>query len=321
MKENKLELIIPMKSIGKRADIALQDLMSTYSRAKVQAWIKSGYILLESKKISSKDIVMGGERVSVNVQQDEKILQFEAENIPLNIIYEDENLFVINKDKNMVVHPGAGNWSGTILNAILSHFPENKSLPRCGIVHRLDKDTTGLMVVAKDEVTQSNLVKQLQSKKVFREYRAIVWGQVLVNKSIDLPIGRHPSVRTKMAINKNNGKNAVTHYEVLERFVMHSYLKCKLETGRTHQIRVHMNHNTSPIVGDQTYGLKKIIPTKEISLALKEATINFPRQALHSSSLGLIHPKTKRDMRWDIDLPEDMKSLLDLIRYESSIPS
>ena len=133
-------------------------------------------------------------------------------------------LFDLNKDKNMVVHPGAGNWSGTILNAILSHLPENKSLPRCGIVHRLDKDTTGLMVIAKDEITQLNLTKQLQSKKVFREYRAIVWGQVLVNKSIDLPIGRHPSVRTKMAINKNNGKNAVTHYEVLERFVMHSYL-------------------------------------------------------------------------------------------------
>jgi 23S rRNA pseudouridine1911/1915/1917 synthase len=248
-----------------------------------------------------------------------KYYNSKAENIPLNIIYEDENLFVINKDKNMVVHPAAGNWSGTILNAILFHFPKNKSLPRCGIVHRLDKDTTGLMVVAKDEITQSNLIKQLQSKKVFREYRAIVWGQVLVNKSIDLPIGRHPSVRTKMAINKNNGKNAVTHYEVLERFIMHSYLRCKLETGRTHQIRVHMNHNTSPIVGDQTYGLKKIIPTKEISLALKEATINFPRQALHSSSLGLIHPKTKEHMRWDIDLPQDMKNLLDLIRHESSI--
>ena len=142
---------------------------------------------------------------------------------------------------------------------------------------------------------------------------------MLINKSINLPIGRHPSVRTKMAINKNNGKNAVTHYEVLERFLMHSYLRCKLETGRTHQIRVHMNHNTSPIVGDQTYGLKKIIPTKEISRALKDATIKFPRQALHSSSLGLIHPKTKKDMLWDIDLPQDMLDLLNLIRSESSV--
>ena len=212
MKKEKLELIIPNKSTGKRIDIALQELMSNYSRAKVQSWIKSGFILLENKRITSKDIVLGGERVTVEVQQDEKILQFEPENISLNIVYEDENLFVINKDQNMVVHPAAGNWSGTILNAILFHFPKNKSLPRCGIVHRLDKDTTGLMVVAKDEVTQSNLIKQLQSKKVFREYRAIVWGQVLVNKSIDLPIGRHPSVRTKMAINKNNGKNDVTHY-------------------------------------------------------------------------------------------------------------
>ena len=319
MKQEKLELIIPNTSIGKRADIALHELMSAYSRAKIQEWIKSGFVLLEGKKISSRDIVMGGEKVIVKVQQDEKELQFQPENIPIKIAYEDEDLLVINKDKNMVVHPAAGNWSGTLLNAILFHIPENKALPRCGIVHRLDKDTTGLMVVAKDEITQSSLIRQLQSKKVFREYRAIVWGQVLVNKSIDLPIGRHPSIRTKMAINKNNGKNAVTHYEVLERFIMHSYLRCKLETGRTHQIRVHMSHNTSPIVGDQTYGLKKIIPTKEISLALKESTINFPRQALHSSSLGLIHPKTKDHMRWDIDLPKDMKNLLDLIRHESSI--
>lgn len=319
MKQEKLELIIPNTSIGKRADIALHELMSAYSRAKIQEWIKSGFVLLEGKKISSRDIVMGGEKVIVKVQQDEKELQFQPENIPIKIAYEDEDLLVINKDKNMVVHPAAGNWSGTLLNAILFHIPENKALPRCGIVHRLDKDTTGLMVVAKDEITQSSLIRQLQSKKVFREYRAIVWGQVLVNKSIDLPIGRHPSIRTKMAINKNNGKNAVTHYEVLERFMMHSYLRCKLETGRTHQIRVHMSHNTSPIVGDRTYGLKRIIPTKEISLALKEAAINFPRQALHSSSLGLIHPKTKKNMRWDIDLPEDMKNLLDLIRSESSI--
>ena len=173
MKQEKLELIIPKKSTGKRIDIALQELMPSYSRAKIQAWIKSNFILIENKKISSKDIVLGGEKISVEVQQDEKILQFEPENIPLNIVYEDENLFVINKDKNMVVHPAAGNWSGTILNAILFHFPMNKSLPRCGIVHRLDKDTTGLMVVAKDEVTQSNLIKQLQSKKVFREYRRL----------------------------------------------------------------------------------------------------------------------------------------------------
>ena len=157
MKQEKLELIIPMKSTGKRVDIVLQELMPIYSRAKVQAWIKSGYILLDRKKTTSKDIVLGGERVSVEVQQDQKILQFEAENIPLNIIYEDEHLFVINKDKNMVVHPAVGNWGGTILNAILFHFPRNKSLPRCGIVHRLDKDTTGLMVVAKDESTQVSL--------------------------------------------------------------------------------------------------------------------------------------------------------------------
>ena len=184
MKQEKLELIIPVSSIGKRADVAIQDLLSSYSRAKIQEWIKSGFILLESKKISPKDIFMGGERVFIDIQQDEKELQFEPENIPLNIVYEDEDLLIINKQKNMVVHPAAGNWSGTLLNAILFHIPKNKALPRCGIVHRLDKDTTGLMVVAKNEITQSNLVKQLQEKKVFREYRAIVWGQVLVNKQL-----------------------------------------------------------------------------------------------------------------------------------------
>ena len=319
MTEEKLELIIPKSLIGRRIDIAIQELLSTYSRAKIQEWIKSGFIFSERKKITPKDIVMGGEKVFVNIQPDEKELQFQPENIPLNIVYEDEELIIINKEKNRVVHPAAGNWSGTILNAILYHFPKNKFLPRCGIVHRLDKDTTGLMVIAKNEITQSNLISQLQKKKVFREYRAIVWGQVLVNKSIDLPIGRHPTVRTKMAVNRNNGKDAITHYEVLERFLMHSYLRCRLETGRTHQIRVHMSHNTCPIVGDKTYGLKKIIPTKEMTDKLREATINFPRQALHSISLGLEHPKTKKEMLWDIDLPEDMKNLLDLIRSESRI--
>jgi 23S rRNA pseudouridine1911/1915/1917 synthase len=172
------------------------------------------------------------------------------------------------------------------------------------------------MVVAKDEVSQQHLVRQLQSKKVNREYRAIVWGQIWKNKSINEPIGRHPTVRVKMAVNKINGKDSTTHFEVLERFGLHSYLRCNLETGRTHQIRVHMQFNDSPIVGDPVYGLKKIIPTKNIPSDLRKASLEFHRQALHAIGLGLIHPFTNEPMRWVIDLPEDMKALLDIIRNE-----
>ena len=236
----------------------------------------------------------------------------------LDIVYEDDDIFVINKPANLVVHPAAGNWSGTLLNGILYHFPKNSALPRAGIVHRLDKNTTGLMVVAKNEIAQLDLVKQLQSKSVYREYRAIVWGQVMTKSGvINKPIGRHPSVRVKMAVNKINGKDAITHYEVLERFSIHTYLKCILKTGRTHQIRVHMQDNKSPIIGDPTYGLKKIIPTKSMTKDFKNITLKFERQALHAKVLGLIHPKSKKSLRWEVDLPSDMKNLLELIRHES----
>ena len=174
------------------------------------------------------------------------------------------------------------------------------------------------MVVAKNEIAQLDLVKQLQSKSVYREYRAIVWGQVMTKSGvINKPIGRHPNVRVKMAINKINGKDAITNYEVLERFSIHTYLKCILKTGRTHQIRVHMQDNKSPIVGDQTYGLKKIIPTKSMTQDFKNTTLKFERQALHAKALGLIHPKSKKSLKWEIDLPSDMRNLLELIRQES----
>ena len=317
MVSEKKEFKIPIELGGHRIDSAIQFLLPEFSRTRIQKWIKEGYVKVDSLSINPKKKILGGEWIEIQIQPDEQSHQFEPENIPIDIVFEDKYILVINKPSSLVVHPAAGNWSGTLLNGILHHFPSSKTLPRAGIVHRLDKNTTGLMVVAKDELSQQHLVRQLQSKKVKREYRAIVWGQVWKNKIISQPIGRHPRVRVKMAVNKINGKDSITHYEVLERFGMNSYLRCNLETGRTHQIRVHMEFNESPIVGDPIYGLKKIIPTKAMSSNLKTATLEFDRQALHAIGLGLIHPFTNKPMQWVIDLPADMKSLLDIIRKEA----
>ena len=318
MAVNKKKFIVPNTCVGKRADSVIHELMPEYSRAKIQSWIKKCFITIDSDSFSPKRKVIGGERIDIDVQPEEQDNQFEPEDLSLDIIYEDDDIFVINKPANLVVHPAVGNWSGTLLNGILFHYPNNSALPRAGIVHRLDKNTSGLMVVAKNVEAQLDLVKQLQSKSVYREYRAIVWGQVMTKSGvINKPIGRHPNVRVKMAINKINGKDAITNYEVLERFSIHTYLKCILKTGRTHQIRVHMQDNKSPIVGDQTYGLKKIIPTKSMTQDFKNATLKFERQALHAKALGLIHPKSKKSLKWQIDLPSDMRNLLELIRQES----
>jgi 23S rRNA pseudouridine1911/1915/1917 synthase len=213
------------------------------------------------------------------------------------------------------VHPAAGNWEGTLLNAILHHVPNAKDLPRAGIVHRLDKDTSGLLVVAKTLEAQTSLVRQLQARTVKREYRTIVWGQIWRNGKIDQPIGRHSHSRTKMAINRM-GKPAVTHYEVLERFGVHTYLRCNLETGRTHQIRVHMQFLKAPIVGDPVYGYRGIVPLRLMTETLQDAVLNFKRQALHAIKLGLIHPATHQPMEWQIELAEDMKGLLEAMRHE-----
>jgi 23S rRNA pseudouridine1911/1915/1917 synthase len=215
----------------------------------------------------------------------------------------------------MVVHPAAGNWSGTLLNALLFHEPALHAVPRAGIVHRLDKDTSGLLVVAKTLAAQTNLVRQLQARTVKREYRCIIWGQIWRNGVIDQPIGRDPRSRTKMSINRN-GKAAVTRYEVLERFSVQTYMRCNLETGRTHQIRVHMQHLKAPIVGDLVYGFRGIVPIRAMTQTLRDAVDKFDRQALHAIKLGLLHPETDEFMEWQIELAEDMKALLEAMRYE-----
>lgn len=308
-------LEIPNDLAGLRLDQALPKLLPDYSRSRLQGWIKDESVRVDGQAATGKQKVYGGERVEITLQPPLEESAFKAEDIDLNIVYEDEHILVINKPAGMVVHPAAGNWAGTLLNALLHHLPQLHDLPRAGIVHRLDKDTSGLLVVAKTIAAQTSLVRQLQARTVKREYRALVWGQVWKNGTVDTEIGRHPHARTKMAVTRTGGKPAITHYEVLERFAVHSYLRCRLETGRTHQIRVHMQHIGAPIVGDPVYGLRGIVPNKSMTPTLREALKVFKRQALHAVRLGLIHPATGEFMEWQIELPADMKALLEAMRY------
>ena len=312
---NNLNLAIPHDLGGLRLDVALQRLLPEHSRSRLQAWIKEGLVTVNAETSTAKTKVWGGEQVVVQVQTKPESQAFAAENIPLNIVFEDEHILVINKPAGMVVHPAAGNWSGTLLNALLFHEPQLKDVPRAGIVHRLDKDTSGLLVVAKTLAAQTNLVRQLQARTVKREYRAIVWGQIWRNGMIDQPIGRDPRSRTKMAINRA-GKPAITRYEMLERFSVQTYMRCNLETGRTHQIRVHMQHLKAPIVGDAVYGFRGIVPIRAMTQTLRDAVSQFNRQALHAIKLGLLHPATGEFIEWQIELADDMKALLEAMRYE-----
>ncbi len=308
---------IPMTSGGERLDIALQQLLPQHSRSRLQAWIKADLVRMDAKAVTAKTKVWGGEQVQINPPANAQENAFKPENIPLDIIYEDDTILVINKPAGLVVHPAAGNWSGTLLNALLHHLPQLTDVPRAGIVHRLDKDTSGLLVVAKTLEAQTSLVRQLQARTVKREYRAIVWGIMWRHGTVNQPIGRHSHARTKMAISRT-GKPAVTHYEVLERFGTNTYVRCQLETGRTHQIRVHMQFLKAPIVGDSVYGIGNIIPHKQMTQTLRDAITGFNRQALHAVKLGLIHPKTNEFMEWQIELADDMRALLEAMRHEDA---
>ncbi len=311
-------LEIPNSLAGQRLDQALPKLLPDYSRSRLQSWIKEALVLVDGQPATAKQKVWGGERIEVTPQTLPEETAFKAEDIALSIVYEDDHILVINKPAGMVVHPAAGNWQGTLLNALLHHCPQLKDIPRAGIVHRLDKDTSGLLVVAKTIAAQTSLVRQLQARTVKREYRAIVWGQVWQNGTIETQIGRHPHARTRMAVTRVGGKPAVTHYEVLERFAVHTYLRCRLETGRTHQIRVHMQHLGAPMVGDPVYGIRGILPNQMITPTLRAALKEFKRQALHAVRLGLVHPVTGESMEWQVELPDDMKALLEAMRFEEA---
>ena len=292
---------------GRRLDQVSSELFSDFSRARLQTWIKGGQLRVDGQQQVPKQKLLGGETLTVDVHLEPEG-DWQAENIPLNIMYEDDHIVVLNKPTNFVVHPAPGNRSGTMLNALLYHCPQLESVPRAGIVHRLDKDTTGLMVVAKTLQAHTDLVAQLQARTVKREYEAVVTGVMTGGGVVDQPIGRHQIQRTKMAV-ISDGKEARTHYSVLERFEGHSHVRLRLETGRTHQIRVHMAHIGFPIVGDDTYAGRFRIH-KGVTPELRDAVQNFGRQALHARELGLIHPATGEMVSWASELPDDMQSLL-----------
>jgi len=304
------EFIIPSKLGELRLDQALSDLMPEHSRSRIQGWIKAGKVTVNGKPYRPRDKVIAQDVVTVLA---EVVLEerWEPESIPLDIVFEDNHLLVINKPAGMVVHPAAGHASGTLVNAVLYYYPEAASIPRAGVVHRLDKDTTGLMVVAKSLIAHTSLVEQLQSRSMGREYEAIATGVMSGGGVVNAPIGRHPQQRKKMAV-QPMGKEAVTHYKVLQRFTAHTWIRLKLETGRTHQIRVHMAHIRYPLVGDPVYGGRTRIP-RGVSDEVKQAIHQLGRQALHAKQLTLHHPVTGEELTWASPLPEDMQQLLALM--------
>jgi 23S rRNA pseudouridine1911/1915/1917 synthase len=306
----KLTILIPERMLGLRLDVALSEMLPDYSRSKITAWIKSGEALIGQKTFKPKDKSNGNEVIELKVNKSQNN-NWSADNIPLSIVYEDDDIIVVNKSTGMVTHPGAGNWSGTLANALLHYDTNLKVLDRAGIVHRLDKNTSGLMVVAKNEKSQKYLVEQLQTHSVSREYSAIVYGHMIAGGTVDKPIGRDTKDRVKQAVS-SNGKEAVTHYRVIDRYLNHTHVKAILETGRTHQIRVHLSHIGYPLIGDPMYGGKVRFP-KKADEVLKEALVNFKRQALHARKLTLTHPISGKLMSWKAPLPEDMSALLDVL--------
>ncbi|MBG4739204.1 23S rRNA pseudouridine(1911/1915/1917) synthase RluD [Pseudomonas aeruginosa] len=304
---------VPFELGGQRLDQIAAQLFPEHSRSRLAGWIKDGRLTVDGAVLRPRDIVHSGAQLVLEAEQEAQG-EWLAQDIELEIVYEDEHILVIDKPAGLVVHPAAGHQDGTLLNALLYHVPDIANVPRAGIVHRLDKDTTGLMVVAKTLEAHTKLVAQLQARSVSRIYEAIVIGVITSGGTIDAPIGRHGVQRQKMAV-VDAGKVAVSHYRVLERFRAHTHTRVKLETGRTHQIRVHMSHIGYPLVGDPVYGGRFRIPPVA-SQTLVQTLREFPRQALHARFLELDHPATGVRMKWESPLPEDFLWLLSLLRQE-----
>ncbi len=304
---------VPFELGGQRLDQIAAQLFPEHSRSRLAGWIKDGRLTVDGAVLRPRDIVHSGAQLVLEAEQEAQG-EWLAQDIQLEIVYEDEHILVIDKPAGLVVHPAAGHQDGTLLNALLYHVPDIANVPRAGIVHRLDKDTTGLMVVAKTLEAHTKLVAQLQARSVSRIYEAIVIGVITSGGTIDAPIGRHGVQRQKMAV-VDAGKVAVSHYRVLERFRAHTHTRVKLETGRTHQIRVHMSHIGYPLVGDPVYGGRFRIPPVA-SQTLVQTLREFPRQALHARFLELDHPATGVRMKWESPLPEDFLWLLSLLRQD-----
>jgi 23S rRNA pseudouridine1911/1915/1917 synthase len=309
-----LELTIPGDKRGRRLDQVLAELVQDYSRSRLQQWIRSGQVTLDGRLPQARDKVMGGETVRIDAEIAEQTTS-EAEAIPLELVHEDADLLVINKPAGLVVHPAAGNPAGTLLNALLHYDSSLAGIPRAGIVHRLDKNTSGLMVVARNLTAHKRLVEALQARTVKREYLTVVYSVLTAGGRIEAPIGRHPVDRKRMAV-VANGKEAVTHYRVEERFRAHTLVRVQLETGRTHQIRVHMAHKHFPVLGDPVYGGRLRLP-KGGDAEFREVLSSFRRQALHATQLGLVHPASGAAMSWQADVPEDMARLIAVLREDA----
>ncbi|TNH04993.1 23S rRNA pseudouridine(1911/1915/1917) synthase RluD [Testudinibacter sp. TR-2022] len=313
-KQLQLTAQIQLHQLGQRLDQALAECFPDYSRSRIKTWIEQDLVQVNGAVVNKpREKVYGDEVILIEVEIEEEN-RFVAQPIALNIVYEDDDILVINKPKDFVVHPGAGNPDGTVLNALLHHYPQIAEVPRAGIVHRLDKDTTGLMVVAKTIPAQTRLVYALQKRRITREYEAVAYGIMTKGGTIDQPMSRHPTKRTHMAVHPM-GKPAVTHYRIMERFRNYTRLRLRLETGRTHQIRVHMAHIAHPLLGDQVYGGRPR-PPKGASEEFLTVLRNFQRQALHAVMLRLEHPISGEVMEWHAPLPDDFVELLNALKQD-----
>ncbi|GME39180.1 MULTISPECIES: 23S rRNA pseudouridine(1911/1915/1917) synthase RluD [unclassified Pantoea] len=310
-----LTATVSESQLGQRLDQTLAELFPDYSRSRIKEWILDRRVTVNGVIVDTpKEKVLGGELVAIDAEIEEA-QRWEPQNLPLDIVYEDEDIIVINKPRDFVVHPGAGNPDGTVLNALLHHYPAIMDVPRAGIVHRLDKDTTGLMVVAKTVPAQTHLVDSLQRREITREYEAVAIGNMTAGGTVEQPISRHSTKRTHMAVHPM-GKPAVTHYRIMEHFRAHTRLRLRLETGRTHQIRVHMSHISHPLVGDPLYGGRPR-PPKGASEAFITTLRGFDRQALHATMLRLYHPISGIEMEFHAALPQDMVDLIAALKADT----
>ncbi|MDA8815392.1 23S rRNA pseudouridine(1911/1915/1917) synthase RluD [Luminiphilus sp.] len=308
-----LEARIPIQSHGMRLDQVVAELFPDYSRNRLATWIKEGRLTVDGKTMKPRDKALASAHVVLEVA-DEPVIDWQPQTLPLDVIFEDEHILVVNKPAGMVVHPAAGHTDGTLVNALLGFAPELDTLPRGGIVHRLDKETSGIMFVARSALAHKSLVAQLSERTVSRTYCAVCTGALTGGGKIDAPIDRHPTARTKMAV-VADGKPAVTHYRIAHRFKHYTQLQVNLETGRTHQIRVHMAHRKWPLIGDPVYAGRQRIPAGA-SEALITALRNFPRQALHAQALEFEHPATGDWMEFETELPDDLVELLEVLDSE-----
>jgi 23S rRNA pseudouridine1911/1915/1917 synthase len=308
-----LEARIPIQSHGMRLDQVVAELFPDYSRNRLATWIKEGRLTVDGKTMKPRDKALASAHVVLEVA-DEPVIDWQPQTLPLDVIFEDEHILVVNKPAGMVVHPAAGHADGTLVNALLGYAPELDALPRGGIVHRLDKETSGIMFVARSSLAHKSLVAQLSERTVSRTYCAVCTGALTGGGKIDAPIDRHPTARTKMAV-VADGKPAVTHYRIAHRFKHYTQLQVNLETGRTHQIRVHMAHRKWPLIGDPIYAGRQRIPAGA-SEALITALRNFPRQALHAQALEFEHPATGDWLEFETELPDDLVELLEVLDSE-----